>query len=89
VPLTDEQKRERRRKRIANVFALESLLICATFWMLLAAQRGNLTGLQWLGLMGIAVASAVLAAILRSRLWTVALPASIAMFFFVMYVMGT
>jgi len=90
MPLTDEQKTERIRKRVANVFALESLLCCATFWILFAAHLGsNMTGFHWLMIMGTAVACAIVATVMRSRLWRVALPTSVVMFFFVMYVMGS
>jgi hypothetical protein len=47
------------------------------------------TGFQWLEIMGVSVAFAAMAAVLRSKLWRVALAVAFVMFFFTMYVMGT
>jgi len=49
----------------------------------------KLTRFQWFKIMSIAVALATIATVLRSKLWRFALPVSLIMFFFVMYVMGT
>jgi len=49
----------------------------------------KLTGFQWFKIMSFAVALATIATVLRSKLWRFALPVSLIMFFFVMYVMGT
>ena len=49
----------------------------------------NLTGFQWLKIMAVAVIFAGIPTALRSKLWRLALPVALVMFFFVMYVMGT
>jgi hypothetical protein len=46
-----------------------------------------LTNLQWFKIMGFAVALAAMAAVLRSKLWCVALPVSLLMFFFTLCMM--
>jgi len=82
--------------RIAgHTFASLSLLISLIFWVNFfyagAAETPllTLTGLQWLEIYGIGVALSAISALLRSKLWRVALPVSLLMFFFTMYVMGT
>jgi len=49
----------------------------------------NLTGFQWFKIMGVSLAMAIVAAVLRSKLWKLALPVSVVMFFFIWYVMVT
>ncbi|HKV64104.1 MAG TPA: hypothetical protein VJO16_19515 [Candidatus Acidoferrum sp.] len=80
---------------VGHAFASLSLLICLIFWVGFfyagAAETPLLkfTGLQWLEIDGVGVALSAIAALLRSKLWRVALPVSLLMFFFTMYVMGT
>lgn len=78
-----------------HVFASLSLLTCLIFWIdffyVNATETPGLkfTGLQWLEIIGVGVALAAIAAGLQSKLWRVALPVSLLMFFFTMHVMET
>jgi hypothetical protein len=82
-------------KLIGHVLASMSLTICLTFWFGLfyagIAEKPilNFTGFEWLKIMGFAVALAAIATVFRSKLCYVALPLSLFMFFFTMYVMGS
>jgi hypothetical protein len=80
---------------MGHIFALMSLLPCFVFWLdffyVNAAETPGLpvTGLQWLKIMGIGMLLAGIAAVLHSKLWRIALPVSLVMFFFTMYIVGT
>jgi hypothetical protein len=68
-----------------------SLLACLTFWSGLFYPNPaetpmlNFTALQWLEIMGVGVILAIIAAALRSKLWRLALPVALIMFFLVLY----
>jgi len=96
--ITEEQKREPAKQPLVtagHVCAVLSLLVCGLFWLqflLYLAGRAvfaNVTGFLWFRVMAVAVILAVLAAILRSKLWRLAVPAAALMFLFVSYVMGS
>lgn len=98
MTITDDQRLDHQRgsgRIIGHVAAALSLLCCLSFWILLALPftwhtfLGSLTGFQWLKIMGASVVLGVIATLLRSKLWRVALPVSLVMFFFTMYVMGS
>jgi hypothetical protein len=82
-------------KLAGHVLASVSLLSCLLFWLALLYAGASetvlidLTGFQWLEIMGIAVIFAFIAAVFRSKLSWVALPIALIMFLFTMYVMGT
>lgn len=82
-------------ERLGTVFAYASLGCTLLFWVEFALSRvpgvpgQNLTGFQWFKIMAVAVVLAVAAIPLRSKLWKLSLPVAIAMFLFIMYVMGT
>jgi hypothetical protein len=82
-------------KFVGHVFAYGSLLCSAFFWIDFAfyyiprAPQLNLTGFDWLRIMAVAVILSGAAAACRAKLWKLALPVALAMFFFVLYVMGT
>jgi hypothetical protein len=67
-------------KVVGHVLALMSLIICLMFWLGMfytaAAEEPflNFSGFAWLKIMGFAVALAVIATALRSKLWYGALP---------------
>lgn len=91
--LTEEQKRTAR--IIGHVFASMSLVICLVFlidfFYSSAAEEPLLkfTGFQWFKTMIAAFALALIATVLNSKLWRIALPVTLLMFLFVTYVMGT
>ena len=80
---------------IANLFAYTSLVCSLSFWvwailsLIPGAPRLELPGLWWLTIMGLGGLLAVAAVIAKAKLRFVALPVSVAMFFFVMYVNGS
>ena len=80
---------------IGHILASISLLPFVSFWMdffyVNASEEPGLplSNLQWFKIMGLAVVLAIGAAVLRSKLWRVALPIALVMLFFVMYVMGS
>jgi hypothetical protein len=82
-------------KLAGNTFAYGSLLCSAFFWFDLVfyyipgAPKSNATGSDWFRIMAAAVVLSGAAAARRVKLWKLALPVALAMFFFVMYVMGT
>jgi hypothetical protein len=82
-------------KIAGNAFAYGSLLCSAFFWIDLAfyyiphAPKLNLAGFDWFRIMAVGVILSGAAVACRAKLWKIALPVALAMFFFVMYVMGT
>ena len=76
-----------------HVLALVSLLpfviYCMDIFYVNASEEPGLvlSAFQWFTIFGIAVALAATATFLRSKLWRLALPISLLMFFFMMYVM--
>jgi len=80
---------------LANFFGYASLACFFSFWLwaiLNSIPNGPklaLPGLWWLGIMGVGIACAGIAAIGRSKLWFLAMPLAIGMFLFVMYVIGS
>jgi hypothetical protein len=79
----------------ANHFAYASLVCSLSFWLGLilsyvpGAPRLDLPGVRWLAIMGVGVVLAGVAAVLRSKLWPLAIPFALGNFFFVMHVMGS
>jgi len=59
------------------------------FYYIPAAPKVNLTGFDWFKIMAAAVILSVAAAACRAKLWKVALPVALVMFFLAMYIMGT
>jgi len=49
----------------------------------------NSSPLHWLGVEALGVVLAILAALLRSRIWPISRAVSLAMFFFTIYVIGS
>ena len=98
---TTDLKNESRETRttqarfIGDIFAALSMLCCFSFVLDMALYflgvhiLAGVTGFQWFKFMGVALALAIAGAILRSRLWKIALPASAVTFFLIMYVMGS
>ena len=82
-------------KFVGHVFAYGSLLCSAFFWMAFAfhyiprVPQVNLTGFDWFRIMAVAVILSGAAVACRAKLWKLALPVALAMFFFVLFVMGT
>jgi len=82
-------------KLAGNVFAYSSLLCSVFFWIdwafyyIPGAPKMNTTGFDWFRIMAVAVILSGAAAACRVKLWKLALPVALVMFFFVMYVMGT
>jgi hypothetical protein len=80
-----------------HVFAVVSLLCCLAFWMGLilfflfpkVVLLPNPTGFQAFKIMAVVLVFAVVATILRSKLWRFALPISAATFLLVWYAMVT
>ena len=98
LTITDDQRRDSERgsgRMIGNVCAALSLLCCLSFLTLIAVcfitrvDPVKLTGFQWLKIMGLAVVLALVSAVLQSKLWRIAVPVSLAIFFLTMYVMGS
>jgi hypothetical protein len=77
-------------KLAGNTFAYSSLLCSAFFWFdlvfycLPGAPESKATGFDWFRIMGAAVILSGAAAACRVKLWKLALPVALAMFFFVM-----
>ncbi len=82
-------------KLTGNAFAYASLFCSAFFWINFAsyyvphAPKLNLTGFDWFRIMAVAVILSGASVACRAKLWKLALPVALLMFFFVMYVMGT
>ncbi len=80
-----------------HAFAAASLLCCLTFWigviLILLFPKvvllPNVTGFQAFKIMAVVLVFAVVATILRSKLWRFALPISAATFLLVWYAMVT
>lgn len=83
-------------KRVGNVFAYVSFF-CSVSWfaisligMIPAFSRLHKMGVfEFFKIAGVGVVFAGISAICRARLWKVALPVSLVMFLFIMYVMGS
>ncbi|HEY2545948.1 MAG TPA: hypothetical protein VGI46_07780 [Candidatus Acidoferrum sp.] len=98
MPITDDQRRDPERglgRTIGHLCAALSLLCCLSFWLQMTLYFTtkviliDFNGFQWFKFMGVAVVLAIVAVALGSKLWRVALPVSLLMFFFTNYVMGT
>lgn len=82
-------------KVLGDISAYISLSLCTAFWIDFALHfipglpLPDLTGFQVFKIMGVAVLLAVGALFSGSRLWKLALPFALVMFFFTMYVMGS
>ena len=80
---------------IGHLCAALSLLFCLSFWFDMALYFTTkvillrFNGFQWFKFMGVAVLLAIVSGLFRSKLWRLALPVSLLMFFFTNYVMGT
>ena len=77
----------------ANVFAYASFIYIAAFWLamplsLVVPRIAMISGPQALQAMVVPVVLAGVSALLGSRLWKIALPLALLMFFFVMYANG-
>jgi len=75
--------------------AYSSLTGSVSFWILLALSfvprfpLSQAMGFRVLKIMGVSLVLAILSLRLRSKLWLVALPVALAMFFFTKYLMGS
>jgi len=82
-------------KLAGNALAYGSLLCSAFFWIDFAfhyvprAPKLNLTGFDWFRVMAVAMILSVASVACRAKLWKLALPVALVMFFLVMYIMGT
>jgi hypothetical protein len=82
-------------KLVANISAYASLVCALIFWLGFGLShipnfpQLNLSPLHWLEVEALGVVLAIVAALLRSRIWPVTLGVSLAMFFFTMYVVGS
>jgi|HubBroStandDraft_4_1064222.scaffolds.fasta_scaffold27859_5 hypothetical protein len=83
------------KKLVADVSASASLICPFSFWLgfglshMPSLPQLNLSPLHWLGVEALAVVLAIVAALLRSRIWPASLAASLAMLLFTMYVVGS
>ena len=83
------------RRTVGNISAFSSLVCALSFWLGFALSHAprlpqlNLSPLHWLTIEGMAVVLAIVATILRSRLWATSLTLAVAMFLFTMYVIGS
>ena len=77
---------------VANVSAYASLTCVLLFWRGFSLNyvphfpQLAFSPLQWLGVETLGGVLAIIAALLRSRIWPISLAVSLAMFFFSMYV---
>jgi hypothetical protein len=91
----DGAKRSGRQRLVVHALGCSSLLCALAFWIAMVlhytpgAPKLDLTALQFLSIAGVGIILAVATAALHSKLWRIALPFNLVMFFFVMYVMGT
>ena len=82
-------------KLVANISAYASLICVFLFWLgfglgyMPSLPQLNLSPLHWLEVEGLGVVLAIVAALLRSRIWRVSLIVSLIMFFFTMFVVGS
>ena len=96
ISLSARLKHSRTANRLGNAAAWASLLCSASLWIAFPigyipvfAGLQHATAFDFFRIMAAGVVLAGIAAVCRVKLWRVAVPVAIVMFFFVMYVMGS
>ena len=86
------------KERLSNGLAYVSLACSLSFWLDAGLGYLELPGLKWLASLpgwkwalfeAFALLLAIVATVLRSKLWQIALPVALLMFLLTMYIMGS